>query len=131
MKNTMKKFLCVMAGIWGVAAIVLYFTSEIKLDKDSVAILGMDSVINIQATIFCAACAILCGVNVVGALIFTLLEKIHNVVYEKEEVIFCDNCGIRKQPEELTTVSVKTRKGLKEKHVCQKCIAEMREKIVA
>ncbi len=131
MKGTMKKFLIVMAVIFGIAAVVLYFTSVIKLDAESASVLGIDSVINIQATVFCATCAIICAINVVGVLIFTLLEKINNIVYEKEVVLFCDNCGIRKEPEELTTINIKTRKGIKEQHVCKKCMAELKEKIVA
>ena len=128
MKDTMKKFLYAMAIIFGIAAIVLYFTSVKELDKESAAILGVDNVINIQSTVFCAACAIICAINIVGALIFTLLEKIHNIVYEKEVVLFCYNCGIRKTEDELTTVKIKTRKGIIEKQVCKKCIEELKEK---
>lgn len=70
----MKKFLMVMAGIFGVATIILYFSSIHKLDSASARYLGISETINIQGTVFCAACAVICALNVVGALILQYLE---------------------------------------------------------
>ena len=63
----MKSFLITMAGIFGFAAIVLYFVSI----KD----VGGYQVANVQSTVFCAACAVICAVNTVGAIILNFLES--------------------------------------------------------
>ena len=70
----MKKFLTVMACVFGVATIILYIMSINKLDKDTARMLGTSATINIQATVFCAATAIMCVVNAVGAIIISALE---------------------------------------------------------
>lgn len=70
----MKKFLMIMAGVFGVLTIIFYFTSLNHLDNESARILGTSTTINVQGTIFCAACAVICAINVVGALILTYLE---------------------------------------------------------
>ena len=71
----MKKFLYVMAGIFGVLTIIFYFTSLNHLDRDAARLLGTSTTINIQATVFCAACAVICALNVVGAIILTFIEN--------------------------------------------------------
>lgn len=71
----MKKFLYVMAGIFGVLTIIFYFTSLNHLDRDAARFLGTSTTINIQATVFCAACAVICALNVVGAIILTFIEN--------------------------------------------------------
>ncbi len=63
----MKSFLIAMAGIFGFAAIVLYFVSI----KD----VGGIQVANVQSTVFCAACAVICAVNTVGAIILNYMES--------------------------------------------------------
>ena len=70
----MKKFLIAMACIFGIATIVLYVVSINKLDKDAARVLGVSATINIQATVFCAATAIMCVVNAVGAMVLSALE---------------------------------------------------------
>ena len=67
--------LWVSAIIWGLLAIILCVASINKLDRTSAQILGTDSVINIQGTVFAAACAVLCGVSIVGAMILGVLEN--------------------------------------------------------
>ncbi len=74
----MKKFLWIMAGIFGVLAIIFYFASLNHLDRDTARLLGTSTTINIQGTVFCAACAIICALNVVGAIILMFIE--YNVV---------------------------------------------------
>lgn len=70
----MKKFCIVMACIFGVATIVLYIMSINKLDRDSARLLGTSATINIQGTVFCAATAIMCVINAVGAMILSAIE---------------------------------------------------------
>ena len=74
----MRKFRMIMAGIFGILAIIFYFTSLNHLDRESARILGTSTTINIQGTIFSAACAVICAMNVVGALILTYLEDNRN-----------------------------------------------------
>lgn len=71
----MKKYLMVAAGISGVLAVVFYFTSLNHLDRESARLLETNTTINIQGTVFCAACAVICAVNVVGAIILHYLEN--------------------------------------------------------
>ena len=71
---TMKKFMVVMACIFGVLTIVLYFLSLNHLDSYSSRTLGTSTVVNIQGTVFCAACAIICALNIIGAMILHYLE---------------------------------------------------------
>lgn len=71
----MKKFLCIMAGIFGGLTIILYFTSLNHLDRDAARFLGTSTTINIQGTVFCAACAVICAINVVGAIILNYIEN--------------------------------------------------------
>ena len=71
----MKKFLITMAIIFGILAVILYFASLNHLDSNSAKILGTDTTINIQGTVFCAACAIICVINLVGAIILSQLES--------------------------------------------------------
>lgn len=70
----MKKFLIVMAIIFGILTIILYFSSINKLDYNTAKLMGTSATINIQATVFCAATAIMCVINIVGALIYQGLE---------------------------------------------------------
>ena len=70
----MKKFLIIMACVFGILTIVLYFSSLNHLDKSTARYLGTDTTINIQGTVFCAACAIICAINIVGAIIIHFLE---------------------------------------------------------
>ncbi len=74
---SMKKFLWTMAGIFGVAAIILYFVSIQKLNSSAASFLGTDSVVNIQGTIYCAACAVICACNIIGALLLDAFESVH------------------------------------------------------
>ena len=64
----MKKFLSVMSIIFSLLALYFYFNSDIRI--------GTESVINIQATIFSAACAVLCGINYVGYLVLSRHETL-------------------------------------------------------
>lgn len=63
----MKSFLISMAGIFGIAAVILYFVS--------IRDVGGFQVANTQSTVFCAACAIICAINVVGAIILNYMES--------------------------------------------------------
>lgn len=71
----MKKFLIIMACVFAVLTIILYFTSLNHLDSKSAKALGVSTTINIQGTVFCAACAIICALNIVGAIILNYLEE--------------------------------------------------------
>lgn len=68
----MKKFLWAMAGLFAVLAIVFYNKSIIKAGYGY----NTMDVANMQMTVFAAASAILCGVNVVGALILSAIDSI-------------------------------------------------------
>ena len=70
----MKGFLIFMAIVFAVATIFLYNASIIKQDSYNARILGVSETINIQATVFCAATAITCVINSVGAIIISALE---------------------------------------------------------
>ncbi len=70
-----RKAFCVLAAVFGILAIVFYFSSIRKLDKNIADLWGIDAVANIQDTVFAAACAILCGINVAGAMILSSLES--------------------------------------------------------
>lgn len=74
----MKKFLIVMACVFGVAAIVFYVSSIRELDKNSASILGTNAVINIQDTVFCAATAVMCVMNAIGAILISVMESRDN-----------------------------------------------------
>lgn len=73
----MKKFLIAMACLFGILTIVLYFTSLVHWDGSTARMLGTDTTVNIQGTVFCAACAIICALNVVGAVILSYLESLN------------------------------------------------------
>ena len=70
----MKKALFIAAGAFAVLAIILYFASIKKLDYSSSRYLGTSEVVNIQGTVFCAACAIIAAICLVGGLILHYLE---------------------------------------------------------
>ena len=63
----MKKFLIVAACIFGALAIIFYIVSIKEVSGYQIA--------NIQSTVFCAACAIICALNIVGAIILNYLES--------------------------------------------------------
>lgn len=69
-----QKCLWAFAIVFGIMAIIFYSISIRELDKESAQILGINAVANIQSTTFAAACAVLCGINVVGAMILGSLE---------------------------------------------------------
>ena len=72
--STKQKVLWFFAGLFGILAIVLYFASITELDKDTARYLGISAVANIQMTVFTGACAVLCGLNIVGAIIIGAIE---------------------------------------------------------
>ena len=74
----MKKFLWTMACIFGIATIILYFSSLNHWDEQTSRMLGTSTTINIQGTIFCAACAVITAINVVGAIVLSMLETMEN-----------------------------------------------------
>ena len=149
----MKKFCTAMACIFGVATIILYIMSINKLDSDSARLLGTSATINIQGTVFCAATAIMCVINAVGAMILSVLEdnglissSDHEEIKEtssrlqppqdptvilatdSKDVMFCDICGIRQN--KLNKVMLQTRKGAQEKRLCDKCLTDNKGKLV-
>ena len=84
----MKTFLIVMAVVFGIATIFLFNASIIKQDAYTARALGVSETINIQATVFCAATAIMCVINAVGAIVISALEfEVQNSTAKtKEEV---------------------------------------------
>ena len=64
-----------MAIVFAIATVILYSASIKELDRDTARYLGTNSVANVQATVFCAATAIMCVINAVGAIIISALEK--------------------------------------------------------
>ena len=67
-----------MACIFGIATIILYFSSLNHWDEQTSRMLGTSTTINIQGTIFCAACAVITAINVVGAIVLSMLETMEN-----------------------------------------------------
>lgn len=72
MNTGKKKFMIVMAIIWGIIAIIFYISSIQEVYGIQIA--------NIQATTFCAGSAILCGINIIGALIVECMEELHSSI---------------------------------------------------
>ena len=83
----MKKFLIVMGVIFGILSFIFYFTSIKELDSSSASVLGTSSVVNIQGTVFCAACAVLCAVNIVGSIILGSHEKLEEMITNLREIV--------------------------------------------
>ena len=73
----MKKALLVVGGIFGVLAIILYIDSV----KD---VKGFGQVANVQETVFCAACAIICAISIIGSMIISAIEN--GVDIQKAEI---------------------------------------------
>ena len=74
-KKIMKTFLIIMACIFAVLTIVFYVSSIREVDYYAAKYIGTDKVANVQATVFCAACAILFAMNVIGAMILSFIEN--------------------------------------------------------
>ena len=72
----MKKGLFAVSGVFGILAIIFYSSSLNHLNSEEARLLGTDTVVNIQGTVFCAACAVICAIFLVGALILHYFEKI-------------------------------------------------------
>lgn len=66
----MKKAFQIMAGIFGILAVILYFVSIKEVSSGGYSI----QVANIQATVFAAASAIMCAINTAGAMIVSVIE---------------------------------------------------------
>lgn len=71
----MKKTFWIMSGVFGVLTIIFYITSINQLDRETARLLGTSATINIQGTVFCAACAVACVINVCAGLISMQLEN--------------------------------------------------------
>lgn len=63
-----------MAGIFGALALAFYFTSIKEVSGEASRYLNVSAVVNVQGTVFAAACAVLCGINVVGAVVLGGIE---------------------------------------------------------
>lgn len=74
--STRQKVLWGFAGLFGVLTIVFYVSSIMELDKDTSRYLGISAVANVQMTVFTGASAVLCGLNVVAAIIIGALEEL-------------------------------------------------------
>lgn len=83
----MKKFLVVMAVIFGVLTVILYFSSLNHLDSYESRLLGTSTTINIQGTVFCAACAIICALNIVGAIILNQMESLNTAARSSDSTV--------------------------------------------
>ena len=71
----MKKIFFIMASIFAVLTIIFYIASLNHLDKETSRLLGVSTTINIQATVFCAAFAVMSVVCLVGGLVAKYLEE--------------------------------------------------------
>ena len=74
--STRQKVLWGFAGLFGVLTIVFYISSVTELDRDTARYLGISAVANVQMTVFTGACAVLCGLNIVAAVIIGALEEL-------------------------------------------------------
>ncbi len=70
----MKGFLIFMAIVFAIATIFLYNASIKEVDYNTARLIGTNAIANTQATVFCAATAIMCVINAVGAIIVSALE---------------------------------------------------------
>lgn len=90
MMSKKMKCLCTFAVIFGVLTIVFYVNSIKELDRDMQRIFGIEAVANIQSTVFAAACAILCGLNVIGAMVLDSVEKKAGAVNQVQQSVAVD-----------------------------------------
>ena len=74
----MRKFCLIMSGIFAVLAIILYFDSIKDVD-------GFGKVANVQETVFCAACAILFAINLVGSFILSSHEDLESTIIRAQK----------------------------------------------
>ncbi len=127
-----KTLLWILAIVFGLLAIILYFSSIKELDRETARYLGTGSVANVQGTVFAAACAVLCGVNVVGALILSQMEDnnrtgsgVGNIAQDIAKAIWQNELEEKKKQEEAE----KERQEAEEKRRVQKQhIEELKQK---
>ncbi len=90
MMSKKMKCLYAFAFIFGVLAIVFYGISIRELDSEMQKLFGIEAVANIQSTVFAATCAILCGLNIIGAMILDSVEKKTGIVNQIQQNVAAD-----------------------------------------
>ena len=73
----MKRVFLIVAAVFAVLAIIFYVSSIRDVSGLQVA--------NIQATIFAAACAVICALNIVGAFILDGIHAAENFFFQYME----------------------------------------------
>ncbi len=74
--NKSALILFILGIIWIIVAIILFFKSEVKLDRESAKYLGVDSVANFQGTIFTIGTLIVGTLNIIGGVIVNEIGKL-------------------------------------------------------
>ncbi len=71
MQTKIKPFLLIMAAVFAILAIIFYVISiqEVRIGYEKLQIA------NIQSTTFCAASAVLCGLNIIAFLILSFVDN--------------------------------------------------------
>ena len=68
-------FCVFLSALFGFLTYIFLQASENKLDMQTSKVLGIDSVINLQGTIFAAASAIICVMCLIGAIVVQAISK--------------------------------------------------------
>ena len=92
-----KKTCWIIAGVFLILTIIFYFNSSSELDSYTARQLGTGSVMNLQGTIFTAACAICTVLAALAALILTALEDLEHNRRRNEVKYVSDICGAVKE----------------------------------
>ena len=73
--STRKTVLVVFAILFAILTLVFYFTSIKEVDRETARYLGISAVANVQGTVFAAACAVMCCINIAGIVILGAVEE--------------------------------------------------------
>ena len=82
-----KQILWLLSVIFGILAVILYFASQIRLDRGAAELFKTNTIVNIQGTVFCAASAVICALCAIGAILTGVIEeKALSITRGQEEI---------------------------------------------
>ena len=70
--------LLILAGIFGMLAVIFISKSEIPLNSSAAKMMGVESVMNLQSTLYAIGCGIISAINLVGAYIIIVIDEGHD-----------------------------------------------------
>ena len=65
-----------LAVFFGIGAVLLVVSGEVKLSRNAAQVLGVDSIANFQATIYAIGCGIMSMICLVGGFVIATLDEI-------------------------------------------------------